>query len=390
MTLTNINQYGPGFQVKVLAALLNHKEFLINIHDIISEEYFESQAHKWLIKEILKYYDKYHTTPSLEVLKVEYKKVQNEVLQIAIKEQLREAYKESDDLAYVEEEFSAFCKNQMLKKALLQSVDLLQAGDYDSIKFMIESAMKAGQDKNLGHEYNKDIEPRYREEHRISIPTPWNEFNTLLQGGLGNGDFGLIFGNPGGGKRMPSYRDIAETMDGDELDAILDVSLQGLARAREKGSQPMYSNSPEGLKSFKHDSEEYLTFVRNVNKTPTEGGKLRLVPDIESWAAFLGVTRHMITGYEKRGSDWKSTIDAVKGVITACKKQLAFTGKMPPVLAIFDLTNNSDYVNASEFRLSAEAAPEAKQITAEEWEKVIDAEPEAPKLSDFKLSDDLN
>ena len=200
MTLTNINQYGPGFQVKVLAALLSHKEFLINIHDIISDEYFESQAHKWIIKEILKYYDKYHTTPSLEVLKVELKRLNNEVLQIAVKDQLREAYKESDDLAYVEEEFSAFCKNQMLKKALLQSVDLLQAGDYDSIKYMIESAMKAGQDKNLGHEYNKDIETRYREEHRISIPTPWNEFNTLLQGGLGNGDFGLIFGNPGGGK----------------------------------------------------------------------------------------------------------------------------------------------------------------------------------------------
>ena len=169
-------------------------------HDIISEEYFESQAHKWIIKEILKYYDKYHATPSLEVLKVELKRLNNEVLQISVKEQLREAYKESDDLAYVEEEFSAFCKNQMLKKALLQSVDLLQAGDYDSIKYMIESAMKAGQDKNLGHEYNKDIETRYREEHRISVPTPWNEFNTLLQGGLGNGDFGLIFGNPGGGK----------------------------------------------------------------------------------------------------------------------------------------------------------------------------------------------
>ena len=200
MTLTNITQYGPGFQVKVLAALLSHKEFLINIHDIISDEYFESQAHKWIIKEILKYYDKYHATPSLEVLKVELKRLNNEVLQISVKEQLREAYKESDDLAYVEEEFSAFCKNQMLKKALLQSVDLLQAGDYDSIKYMIESAMKAGQDKNLGHEYNKDIETRYREEHRISVPTPWNEFNTLLQGGLGNGDFGLIFGNPGGGK----------------------------------------------------------------------------------------------------------------------------------------------------------------------------------------------
>jgi len=200
MTLRDINQYGPGFQIKVLAALLNNKNFLVNIHDIVSEEYFDNQAHKWIMTEILKYYDKYHTTPSLEVLKVELKKLQNEVLQIAVKEQLREAYKETDDLAYVEEEFSAFCKNQMLKKALLQSVELLQAGDYDSIKFMIESAMKAGQDKNLGHEYNKDLETRYREEHRITIPTPWNEFNELLQGGLGNGDFGLIFGNPGGGK----------------------------------------------------------------------------------------------------------------------------------------------------------------------------------------------
>jgi replicative DNA helicase len=200
MTLRDINQYGSGFQIKVLAALLNSKNFLVNIHDIVSEEYFDNQAHKWIITEILKYYDKFHTTPSLEVLKVELKKLQNEVLQIAVKEQLREAYKETDDLAYIEEEFSAFCKNQMLKKALLQSVDLLQAGDYDSIKFMIESAMKAGQDKNLGHEYNKDLETRYREEHRITIPTPWNEFNELLQGGLGNGDFGLIFGNPGGGK----------------------------------------------------------------------------------------------------------------------------------------------------------------------------------------------
>jgi len=200
MTLKSIEEYGSNFQVKVLAALLNHKSFLTNIYDIITEDYFTNQAHKWIIKEILKYYEKYHTTPSLEVLKVELKKVQNEVLQISIKEQLREAYKESDDLAYVEEEFSSFCKNQMLKKALLQSVELLQAGDYDSIKFMVEAALKAGQDKNIGHEYNKDLESRFREEHRITIPTPWNEFNELLQGGLGNGDFGLIFGNPGGGK----------------------------------------------------------------------------------------------------------------------------------------------------------------------------------------------
>jgi predicted ATP-dependent serine protease len=129
------------------------------------------------------------------------KKLDNEVLKVSVKEQLREAYRaDIEDLEYVQGEFSTFCKNQQLKKALLNSVDLLKAGDYDSIKYMIESAMKAGQDKNIGHEYKKDTESRYREDHRTVVPTPWEPINELIQGGLGNGDLGLIFGNPGGGK----------------------------------------------------------------------------------------------------------------------------------------------------------------------------------------------
>ena len=201
MTLKSLNQYGTSFQVKVLSSLLTHKDFLVNINDILSDEYFDNQAHKWIIKEIIKYYDKYHTTPSMDVLKVELQKIENDVLALSIKEQLKAAYKASDeDLKYVEEEFSTFCKNQQLKKALLGSVDMLNAGDYESIRTLIDNALKAGQDKNIGHEYNKDIESRYREDSRTTIPTPWERINDLLQGGLGNGDFGLIFGNPGGGK----------------------------------------------------------------------------------------------------------------------------------------------------------------------------------------------
>ena len=201
MTLQSIDEYGPSFQMKVISSLLTHKEFLQNINDVLSDEYFSNPAHKWIINEILKYYEKFHTTISMDILKVEMKKLDNEVLKVSVKEQLREAYKaDIDDLAYVQEEFSTFCKNQQLKKALLSSVDLLKAGDYDSIKYMIESAMKAGQDKNIGHEYKRDTESRYREDHRKIVPTPWNEINELVQGGLGNGDLGLIFGNPGGGK----------------------------------------------------------------------------------------------------------------------------------------------------------------------------------------------
>ena len=201
MTLTSLNQYGPDFQIKVLSSLLTHKGFLTNIHDIISDEFFENSAHKWAIRNILSYYDKYHTTPTLDILKVELQKVDNEVLQLSIKEQLKNAYVASDeDLLYVQEEFINFCRNQQLKKALMSSVDLLKGGDFESIRMLVDNALKAGQDKNIGHEYIKDIEERYRENSRVTISTPWPKIDKLLQGGLGNGDFGLIFGNPGGGK----------------------------------------------------------------------------------------------------------------------------------------------------------------------------------------------
>ena len=201
MTLQTLNQYGADFQIKVLSSLLTHKDFLVNIHDIISDEYFENPAHKWAIKEILRYYDKYHTTPELETLKIELQKVDNDVLQISIKEQLKKAFVASDDdLQYVQEEFTNFCKNQQLKRALMTSVDMLKAGDFESIRMLVDNALKAGQDKNIGHEYIKDIEERYRENSREVVQTPWTQINEILQGGLGNGDFGLIFGNPGGGK----------------------------------------------------------------------------------------------------------------------------------------------------------------------------------------------
>jgi len=199
--LNQLNQYGVGFQVKVLSSLLKHKEFLQNIHDILEEEYFDNPAHKWIVEEILKYHYKYHTTPTKEALSVEAKKVDNEVLKESIKTQLLEAYKASnEDQEYVEQEFANFCKNQQLKKALLSSVDLLEKGQYDDIRYLIDSALKAGMDKNLGHEYEKDTESRYRAEDRNPIPTPWPHVNELLQGGLGAGDVGIIFGNPGGGK----------------------------------------------------------------------------------------------------------------------------------------------------------------------------------------------
>jgi replicative DNA helicase len=201
-TLNSLEKYGTSFQIKVIGALLTQRQFLLNISDSLESEYFSNTSHQWIVDFIIKYFSEYHTIPSLETLSIEVKKIDNEVLRIALTETLREAYKAADskDLEYVEKEFTSFCSNQQMKKALMTSVDLLNVGDFDGIRRLINNAMKAGEDKNIGHEYDKDVETRYREDDRHAIPFPWPIFNDLTQGGVGGGDLVLMFGNPGGGK----------------------------------------------------------------------------------------------------------------------------------------------------------------------------------------------
>ena len=199
--LERLSEYGKSFQLKVLGSLLTDKKFILNVRDTLRVEYFDTDSHRWIIETILGYFDRYHTNITLEVLKVELKKVENEVLKVALREELRHSYEASkDDLEYVQEEFSTFCKNQELKAALLESADLMKTGEFEVIRSRIEHALRAGMDKNLGHEYNKDIESRYRVDYRPTIPTPWPAINKMIQGGWGPGDLSIVFGNPGGGK----------------------------------------------------------------------------------------------------------------------------------------------------------------------------------------------
>lgn len=201
MTLGALSDYGKPFQTKVLGALLSDRKFLQDVQDIIKETYFSSAAHQWIVREVLKYYKEYRTYPTMEVLQIEFKKIDNDVLKVAVREELKHSYESSqDDLDYVKEEFTNFCRNQEMKTAILESADLLKANNYEGIRTRIEKALKAGQDKNVGHNYKQDVETRYRNDYRPTIQTPWEPINVLFSGGLGPGDLFLIVGGPGTGK----------------------------------------------------------------------------------------------------------------------------------------------------------------------------------------------
>ena len=198
----NFSKFGYSFQMKLMAALFTDKAFLQQILDILDPKYFESETNIWIVRCIIDYFNKYKQQPTLEVMKVELDKVENDVLKTTIVENLKEVTKHlhSTDQEFIKDQAIDFCKNQVIKKAIMDSVDLLQTGQYDQIKSNIDSAMKAGTERDLGHEYNIAIDDRFSETTRKTVATNWDSINSVMDGGLGPGELGVFVAPAGIGK----------------------------------------------------------------------------------------------------------------------------------------------------------------------------------------------
>ena len=202
MANENFNQFGPTFQAKVISSLLSDNKFIQTISDILEPVYFDSDANKWLTKEISEYFMEFRKAPTLEVLKIKITQMDDDILKVSVIENLKEAWRniEATDLEFVKQETLGFCKNQVLKGAIVDAVDLLEQKKYDEIKTIIDAAMKAGSERDLGHDYIISLEDRLTDSVRATLTTPWDSVNSVMDGGLGGGELGVLVAPAGIGK----------------------------------------------------------------------------------------------------------------------------------------------------------------------------------------------
>lgn len=198
----HLSTYGYAFQAKIITALLTDKSFVQQIRDILYAKYFENEANRWLVASIFTYFDEYHSTPTLVVIRSLLDDVEDDVLKQDIVTRLQDIHKYigSDDLPYIKDRTINFCRNQEIKRAILDSAQLLKAGHYDEIVANINNAAKAGTSNDIGHEYNVNIDERYEEAVREPRPTGWSIINDLMDGGLGRGELGVFVAPSGIGK----------------------------------------------------------------------------------------------------------------------------------------------------------------------------------------------
>ena len=197
-----LTKYGSSYQSKVVASLISDTRFLEQVTEITKPAFFESQANQWIIGQLQSYFSEYHTSPTMEVFKIKVGDIDDKILKQMVVEQLKIVYLQigADDLPYVKNEYLTFSKNQRVKDALLKSVDLLKAGNYDKIIDTMMAASKVGLESDLGLDYVDNFESIIEDVKRNSISTGWDVVDELMDGGLGPGELGVVMAPSGIGK----------------------------------------------------------------------------------------------------------------------------------------------------------------------------------------------
>lgn len=214
--LETLKKFGNEFQNKCLTCLLTDRLFLERIFDILDPVYFETSAQKWLVEQVRDYYLKYRDYPTAMVLSMKLQEIddQMKLLKQSVADLLGIVYDHmtDSDLTYVKEQFLEFCKARALAKAIYVSVDYLNKGDYEAIKTTVDTALRAGMERDLGHEYHVDVDKRMSQTARDCVKTGWENMDQLMSGGLGKGELGFIVAPSGAGKTWLLSRFGAEAM----------------------------------------------------------------------------------------------------------------------------------------------------------------------------------
>lgn len=101
-------------------------------------------------------------------------------------------------------DFETFTRHKGLEKAILESADLLEKGEYGSVEEKIKQAVQVGLQRDLGTDYWLD--PRARllkiKDKNGQVSTGWKAVDDKLFGGFNRGELNIFAGGSGAGKSL--------------------------------------------------------------------------------------------------------------------------------------------------------------------------------------------
>lgn len=202
----DFSQFGKAFQENLCQLVFSSRTFSDQMREVLDINFLEFKYLQVFVKLIFSYKDKYSRQPSESTMATILRTELANENELIIK-QIRDFYARMSRTAVQDEEYIKdvavdFCKKQVLKEAILQSVPLLKKSSFDDIQKLINDAMKLGNDNDSGYYYIEDFDRRFEIKARDPVTTGWKIIDGLTKGGIGNGELGVVIAPTGAGKSM--------------------------------------------------------------------------------------------------------------------------------------------------------------------------------------------
>jgi len=184
--------YGYDIQKVYLEMMLSDAATFVRCQSIFDPVLFDRKLQK-AAEFMNEYVEEHNVMPTLDIVNAaagsDFKAAEN----------LREEHYD-----WLLNDFETFIRHKGLEKAILDSADMLEKGDYGQVEDKIKKAVQIGLQKDMGTDYFLD--PRARlmkiKDKNGQLSTGWKSVDDKLFGGMNRGELNIFAGGSGAGKSL--------------------------------------------------------------------------------------------------------------------------------------------------------------------------------------------
>jgi len=189
--MANKTDYSYDVQKVYLEMFLGDAETFIRCQNIFNPDNFDQRL-RAVAKFMTEYVDQYKVMP------------ESSIINANCKSDLTPAIVPKENYDWLLNDFENFSRHKSLERAIIESSDLLESGDYGPVEKLIRDAIQVSLSRDMGTDYWAD--PRARlmklKENNGQVSTGWPSIDRKLYGGFKLGELNIWCAGSGGGKSL--------------------------------------------------------------------------------------------------------------------------------------------------------------------------------------------
>ena len=189
--MTAKTDYNYEVQKVYLELFLSDAETFVRCQNIFNPKNFDQKL-RAAAEFMSEYVDKYKVMPEPSILNAN------------CRTELQRADIPKENFEWLLNDFENFSRHKSLERAIIESSDLLEAGDYGPVEKLIKEAIQVSLTKDMGTDYWYDPRARLNKlkDNNGQISTGWPSVDKKLYGGFKRGELDIWCAGSGGGKSL--------------------------------------------------------------------------------------------------------------------------------------------------------------------------------------------